>query len=346
MGLRTGVPTPVNRPAPPSSPPTDHGAGDFDAAFAGLFDGDESTKEIKPNEEEGAEELEDEETEKENPPVVVEEPSNEDPIDKIEASAKAAREKWKLQKELKEAKAELEKLKADGQKGAFLDDENPLREITKRKGWSKDDIVAKALEAMEDDGMTEAEAKKEVRALTEEEIYEKVTKRIKEDQEAEREQNEKNKVTHDRIEQFKGKIKEFTATNSEKYPLVDGMGGIGHAYKLIEDDYMKNEEEYGVEYAQKNLMTIEKAVKQVNDNLASSVKNALKSDHVRKYILSVIKEDGGKDTKDAQLEDLFQLEDEEPQTLTNGVHRRSTDPKDSRELTDDERFEQAFSYLG
>lgn len=91
-------------------------------------------------------------------------------------------------------------------------------------------------------------------------------------------------------------------------------------------------------------MTVEQASKKVNEMLASSVKNALKSEHVKKFILSAIKEDGSKETKDNQSEDFFQLEDE-PQTLTNSIHKRITDPRDSRELTENERFEQAFAYL-
>lgn len=338
MGLRNSGNTPVS-----STAPTDHSSGDFESAFSDLLGGGQENPEAE--EVEGLEGEGHEEAKEDQAPQLVKESTEQDPIDKIEEAAKAAREKWKLQKELKEAKAELEKLKSEGKKGSVLDTDNPLREITKLKGWSKDDIVQKALEAMEDDGMTPEQAEKKVESMSQEELIAKVKAELKAEQEAEREQNEKAKITHERIEKFKEKIKEFTGQNAEKYPLIDGMGGVGHVYKMIEDDYIKNEEEYGVEYAQKNIMTIEKAAKAINDKLASSVKDALKSDHVRKYILSIIKEDGGRSTKDNQLEDFFQLEDAEPETLTNSVHRRSTDPKDSRELTEEERFEQAFAYL-
>lgn len=316
--------------------------GDFNAAFADLL-GDEAKPKAAPAPASTEEDDEIEEVNDETAPVE-KTPGEEDPIDKIEASTKAAREKWQLQKKNKELEAELEKLKADGKKGINVDSENPLREIGKLKGWSKDDIVNKALEALEDEGFTEAEAKAEVKTLSQEEIIAKVKAELK--KEAEEEANEKQKMsaTETAINGFKAKIKTFAVDNAEKYPLIDGLGGVEAVYKTIEDDYMNKEKEFGVEWAQKNMMTVDQASKKVNEMLASSVRNALKSDHVRKYILAAIKEDGSKSTGDNQLEDFFQLQDE-PHTLTNSVHKKVTDPKDSRELTEDERFKQAFAYL-
>lgn len=318
--------------------------GDFNAAFADLL-GEEAKPKVNPAPA-SSEEDDDEIEEVNDETVAVEKTPGEgiDPIEKIEASAKAAREKWQLQKENKELKAQLEKLAADGKKGINVDSENPLREIGKLKGWSKDDIVNKALEALEDEGFTEAEAKAEVKTLSQEEIIAKVKAELKKEQEAEAEEKQKMTATETAINNFKTKIKTFAVENAEKYPLIDGLGGVEAVYKTIEDDYMTKEKEYGVEWAQKNMMTVDQASKKVNEMLASSVRNALKSDHVRKYILAAIKEDGSKNAGDNQLEDFFQLQDE-PHTLTNSVHKKVTDPKDSRELTDDERFKQAFAYL-
>lgn len=303
--------------------------GDFNSAFSSLMEGDESESVEETSSQESAESQE--------PPKI-------DPIEEIEANTRAAREKWKLQKELKDLKAEMEKLKTNGSKAVNVDSDNPLKELGKLKGWSKDDIVNKALEALEDDGMTEEEAKKEVKSLSYEEIVQKVKDDLKKERAQEEEENGKRSATEKAINTFKEGIKKFATDNAEKYPLIEGLGGVDGVYKTIEDDYMKKEEEFGVEWAQKNMMTVEQASKKVNEILASSVKNALKSEHVKKFILSAIKEDSSKETKDTQSEDFFQLEDE-PQTLTNSVHKRITDPKDSRELTENERFEQAFAYL-
>lgn len=316
--------------------------GDFNSAFADLLGDDapkpKADKEMNPHEEEGAEELEDEEVEE--APLGESKSIEQDPIEGIEANAKAAREKWKLQKENKELKAEMEKLKAEKKTGFNVDSDNPLREIGKLKGWTKDDIVNKALEAMEDDGLSPEAAEKKVSNLSEEEIIEKVTKRLK----AEQEEENRKKETTSTISTFKEKIKTYAKENAEKFPLIDGLGGSDSVYQTIEQDYLAKEEEFGVEYAQKNMMSVEQAAKKVNDTLAQSVKNTLKSEHVRKFILAALKDEGVKGTKGNQLEDFFQLE-EEPQTLTNNSHRKITDPKDSRELTDDERFEQSFAYL-
>lgn len=337
MGLRSGPNQAVIKSSAASG---QSDQGDFNSAFADLLgDGVSApSKEIKPHEEEGAEEFENEEAE-EAPPGEPK-PVEQDPIEGIEANAKAAREKWKLQKELKEAKAELEKLKTEKPKGIDIDSENPFKEIGKIKGWTKDDIVNKALEAMEDDGLSPEQAEKKVDSMS----YEEIVAKVKADLKAEQEEESRKNETSSTINGFKEKIKSYTKENAEKFPLIDGLGGSESVYQTIEQDYLENEKEYGVEYAQKNIMTMEQAAKKVNDTLAQSVKNTLKSEHVRKFILNALKEEGVKVNPDNQLEDFFQLEDE-PQTLTNASHRKITDPKDSRELTEDERFEQAFSYL-
>lgn len=322
MGLRTGTSLPATTAANQGN------QGDFDSAFSSLL-GEEETVESG-----------EVESKTQEPP-----PKEDDPIDRIEENAKAAREKWKLQKEMKDLKAEIERLKTEGKKGISVDSDNPLKEIGKLKGWSKDDIVTKALEALEDDGMTAEEAKKEVKSLTEAEIIAKVKEELRKEAALEAEQNGKIAQTDKVINDFKSNIKKFAVENAEKYPLIDGLGGADAVYKAIEDDYLAKEEEFGIEYAQKNMLSVEEASKKINEMLAINVKGALKSDHVRKFILAALKEGGNKQAEDNQLEDIFQSQDEEPQTLTNSVHKKITDPKDSRDLTDEERFKQAFSYL-
>jgi transcriptional regulator NrdR family protein len=343
MGLRTPGTGPNQAVIKTSAASGQSDQGDFESAFADLLKEDapkpKADKEMKPHEEEGAEDLEDDE-EIETTDLDEPKPVEQDPIESIEANAKAAREKWKLQKENKELKAELEKAKAEKSSGINVDSDNPLRDLGKLKGWSKDDIVNKALEAMEDDGLTPEEAKKEVKTMTQEEIIAKVKAELK----AEAEEENKKNITTKTINEFKEKIKTYAKDNADKFPLIDGLGGSESVYQTIEQDYLQKEEEFGVEYAQKNMMTVEQAAKKVNDTLAQSVRNTLKSEHVRKFILAALKEEGTKETKGDQLEDFFQLEDE-PSTLTNKSHRKITDPKDSRELTEEERFEQAFAYL-
>lgn len=326
MGMRQQAAAPV------AQQPTDHAAGDFESAFGGMLDEEPKAKTSQGYGDDDEEEDEDELEPRE---------ALEDPIDRLEEASKAAKEKWRMQKENKELKARLEKLEAEGKKGAVLDSENPLREITKLKKWSKDDIINKALEAMEDDGLTETEAKEEVKHLTEDEIYEKVMNRIKEDQA----KAEEGKQVEGVIGNFKNSIKEFAVKNAERFPLIDGLGGLDGVYSMIEAKWHKDAEEGGDEYATKNMLSIEAASKKINDQLASSVKAALQSNHVRQFIQRLLKEEPRREqAEDSQLEDFFQSE-EEQSTLTNKTVRKVTDPKDSRELTEEERFKSSFSYL-
>jgi hypothetical protein len=324
MGLRTAAPVQTTQ----ASNQADQ--GDFDSAFSSLLSEDDGAPGTPPATP-GAE----------NEEEVIKAPEHDSEIETVEANAKAAREKWKMQKENKDLKARLAELEGKAKKGNIVDSDNPLRDIRQLKGWTKEDIVSKALEAMEDDGLSSAEAEKKVDAMSYEEIVAKVKADLEKDAE------EKNKVskTEETIKNFKSKIVQYAKDNAEKFPLIDGLGGSEGVYSTIEQDYIKKEEEMGTEYAQKNMMTVEQASKIVNEKLASSVKNALQSKYVRSFILNAIKEDGGKGGKETQLEDFLQLEDEEPRTLTNSVHKKVTDPKDSKELTDDERFEQSFAYL-
>lgn len=328
MGLRTAPATPAQTASNGSD------QGDFESAFASLLD--ETPGQTQPK----AEDLQDE-TEEEKPAPAKEA----DPLDEIEKKQIEQREKWKVQKENKELKARLAELEGKAKTGIDVDSDNPLRDIRKLKGWSKDDIVNKALEALEDEGFSTEEAQEKVDKMSYEDIY----KRVKEDLAKEQAEQEKTKKESEEINgkvtAFKNEIKDFATKNADKYPLIDGLGGLDLVYQTIEDDFKKKSEEYDFEYAAKNMMKIDQATKLVNEKLASSVKNALKSNHVRQFILAAIKEEGGTGKpNDSQLEDFFQLEDE-PQTLTNSNAKRLTDPKDSRDMTDEERFQQAFAYL-
>lgn len=329
MGLRT-----PGTPAIPSTQASNQSdQGDFESAFSSLLN-DSDPGGTPPV-------VETHEGEEHEEQVAKPEPENDNEIETVEANARAAREKWKMQKENKDLKARLAELEGKAQKGNIVDSDNPLRDIRQLKGWSKEDIVAKALEAMEDDGLSSEEAEEKVEKMS----YEEIVKKVKEDLAKESEEKSQKATVEKAINDFKAKITQYTKDNAEKFPLIDGLGGANSVYSTIEQDYAAKEKEFGVEYAQKNMMTVEAAAKQVNEKLASSVKNALQSKYVRSFILSIIKDDNTKEGKDTQLEDFFQLEDGQPRTLTNSVHKKVTDPKDSKELTDDERFEQAFAYL-
>lgn len=261
-----------------------------------------------------------------------------DPISSLEEKQAEARAKWKYEKRIKELEQQLaEKGK---QTGIDPNADTALKDLVKAKGWGHDDIVNKALEVLEDEGMTKEEAKKEVKGMSYEEIVAKVKEELKQEQEkSTSEMMEKQKIDK-AVNDFKGNIKKFAQENAEKFPLVDALGVTDNVYSMVEQDYLQKEEEFGTEYALKNMMKIEDAVKKVNETLATEIKTALKSDHVRKFLSDLLK---GQESNQSQEKD-FQLEDEFS-TLTNDSYRKVTDPKDHREMSSEEALAAAFNYL-
>lgn len=266
------------------------------------------------------------------------EPEGKDPIDSLEAKQKEARAKWAYEKRIKELEQKLAEREKSG--NINLDSDNPIKELAKTKKWSQDELVNKALEVLEEEGMTTDEAKAEVKTMSQEEIIAKV----KEDLRKEQEENEQRAKSEKAISDFKESIKKFATENAEKYPLVESLGVTENVYKVIEQDYLAKADEFGDEYALKNMMKMEDAVKKVNESLASEIKTALKSENMRKFLLQAIKEESGSKEKSNQSEDDSQLEDEFA-TLTNDFMRQVTDPKDQRKMSNEEALADAFKYL-
>lgn len=261
-----------------------------------------------------------------------------DPISSLEEKQAEARAKWKYEKRIKELEQQLAEKAKSGSINPESD--NPIKDLKKAKGWSHDDIVNKALEALEDEGMTKEEAKEEVKGMSYEEIVAKVKEDLKQEQEKQTlEVAEKQKVEK-AVTEFKGNIKKFAQENAEKFPLVDALGVTDNVYSMIEQDYLSKEDEFGTEYALKNMMKIEDAVKKVNETLATEIKTALKSDHVKKFLTQLLKEgqSSNPSEENSQLEDEFA-------TLTNDSYRKVTDPKDHRDMSNEEALAAAFNYL-
>lgn len=345
MGLRGTGSAPSNGPASQHAPEGLSGRdlGDFESAFGDMFAESSTTtpvvkpaqKFVDPDDEE-EEELDGEGQPK--PAAVEIKPIEKDPLEGIEESQRQARDKWKLQKELRELKEQIAELK----KPAAADKDpkaNPF------KGLKPDDIVAQALAAMEDDGMSTDQAKKAVSNMTPDEIIAKAKEEIRREIQEERSKGEEEASVTQAINGFKQKIKDFSKEKAADYPLIDGLGVHEMVYGLVEKDYADKEREFGAEYAQKNMMTIEQAAKKANEKLASELRSALKSPHMKKFVLELAKEGGNPADDSNQLEDFSQLEDEGSRTLTNSVHRRVTDPKDIRTLSEEEQMAQAFAYL-
>jgi len=337
MGMRNGQ-TQVANHAPEGTSGSD--LSDFENAFGGMFEGNQQNEAAQERfSQADADEVEEtEELEEASAPIEHERKLEHDPLDGIEQKRLQAREKFKLQRENKDLKERLERLERGFQEKESKPSGNPF------KGLKPDDIVQQALAAMESDGYSEEEAKKEMKTMSPEEIIAKAKEELRRELQEERQKEVEKSSESQAVDNFKRKIEQFTTQAAEAYPLVGALGGIDHVYSMIESDYMNNENEFGTEYAMENMLSIEAATKKVNQMLAQEVKNALKSNHMRKFILAAIKEDGGKNESSDQSDEFNQLE-ESIGTLTNSVHKRVTDPRDIRTMTDDEALEQSFAYL-
>lgn len=342
MGLRApgAGSTPAAQHAPEGTSGQD--LSDFDSAFGDMFTSDPAVPatQSKPvNKFADPDDDEDEELDEDKKPTIEAKPPEKDPLEGLEEAQRNAKDKWRLQKELKELKEQVALLTkpAAGNKDPGA---NPL------KGKTQDEIINLAMAAMDDDGLTEEQADKKLQTMSTDEIIKKAKEEMRKEMQEENVKSEGERRAEQAISTFKKNIDTHITEKGEAYPVLAGLGGTDHVYAMIEKDYLAKEEEFGQEYAQKHMMKIEDAAKKVNETLASEVRKALKSPHMKKFILELAKDGGDSDSDSNQSQDEFaQLEDQGSRTLTNSVHRRVTDPKDMRTLTNEEALAQSFAYL-
>lgn len=317
---------------------------DFGSAFDGIFSQEETPRQkqdaITNNPDDEEEEFDGEGNPIKPEPIIKQEPIEAiDPLAGLEEKQRAAKDKWKAQQKEKAYEERIAQLEA--KIAGVSDVKNVL------KGKTHDEIVDLALAAMEEDGATPEQAQNKVDNMTQAELVAKVKEDLRKEMEEERKQAQIQNQSEQALNNFREKIKSVSQEKAGEYPLVGGLGGDEQVFRMISEDYEKNEKEFGQEFASKNMMTIDQGLKKVNEVLASSVLNALKSEHVKNFIIKALK-DGSLNDKaqdKSQLEDFSQLEDYGNTTLTNNVHRKVTDPKDIRELSDEEQLAQAFSYV-
>jgi|ERR1017187_5218210 hypothetical protein len=224
-------------------------------------------------------------------------------LDRIEREQKHRREMFRNQERIKQLEKQLGDT-SNKASGIDLDAKNPFKEVARVKNLTQDDIVKLALEAM-DDKMSTSEKKEELKSSTPEEIAALVRKQLDE----ERLKETKTKAEQQAIDDYKKGIKEQILKEEEKYPLVESLGGTNQVYEAIELKFLEDSKEYGEEYARENMLSIEDAAKKVNENLANAVKTALKSKHLREFLLNAIKDDA-KEVGDQSKEDNSSQEEE------------------------------------
>jgi hypothetical protein len=194
--------------------------------------------------------------------------------------------------------------------------------VAKAKNMSQDDIVRLALEAMDDD-LTPAEKKDEFKNLSPQEIADLVKKQLREEQEKEKADLTAKDLESKAISDFKENISKKAIELEADYPLVNSLGGTDSVYNMIEEQFLADSKEFGEEYAKENIMSTDDAIKKVNETLAISVKEALKSKHLKKFLLDNIKEDNVEEGNQSEVDE--QLEDRDV-TLNNKQFRSGTEP--------------------
>lgn len=250
-------------------------------------------------------------------PAEVKQETKEDNLDRIEREQRHRREQFKLQQRIKELEGKQGN-PSDKASTIDLNAKNPFKEVVKAKNMTQDEIVRLALEAMDDD-LSPEEKKEELKASTPEEIAKLVKKQLEEERVAEEKKNQESKAVTD----FKASIASEANKLAEKYPLVDSLGGSEQAYMLIEQQFLADSKEFGEEYAQENMMKIEDAIQKTNETLAITVKQALKSKHLKDFLLKAIKEEGGE--AEEQSDGDNQLKENEI-TLNNKAFSSGTEP--------------------
>lgn len=320
---------------------------DFESAFGGVFNGSEGKREsaqsrFTPDEEETEEDIDesvgqiggDQVTEKAPGEQTQNEKINQVEVDalaEIENKQRLAREKWNTQKTLKELQEENKRLKEEMAKAPK----------TPFEGKTGDDIIQMALAALEGNGDTPEEAEDKLKGKSMKEIAAIIKEELRQEMEAEKSERERISAEKQAEQDFKAQLTKVAESQAEKFPLVSGLGGIDHVYQMIVEDFDQKKKEFGEEYATENVMKASEAMKKVNDLLENNVKDALKSESVRRFVMNALK-DGSFDQSKGNNQNNG---DQGASTLSNSLHRKVTDPVDMRSMTDEEAFEAAFNYL-
>lgn len=174
------------------------------------------------------------------------------------------------------------------------------------------------------------EAPSEDKKFTEKDVAELVRKEIEQMKKVEKDQEQETQV----VTNFKNKISEHIKTEADKYPIIEATGNQDMVYDLIEQDYIKNQDMYGQEWAIENMMDIGKAAEAVQKHLAKDFESMLKSDSIKKFILQYY-----------NLGDQKSHEAQKMPTLSSNLQASTSTPKPDHLMSESERMAEALSLL-
>jgi hypothetical protein len=211
------------------------------------------------------------------------------------------RERQKMHKEMQELRSQLEQMKT----------KKP--EEKEEEGDSFEDYFKKLMAGDEEKNKGKGEEEDEDRPLTKKEMLQMWEEKEKKNRELE-EKNIKEMEVEIQVEKFKTKILGEVSKVAETSPVLAMIGGnddqVETIYDLIDQDYRRNVEEFGEEYAGKNIMTVEAAIKQTENYLATQLKTMITSNKGYRSLLVKLLGEAGETSESSSTQ---------PNTLTNSL---------------------------
>lgn len=260
------------------------------------------------------------------PPAQEQEPPKPDQWAELTAQQ---RELWKAKKEVSDMKAEIEKLRAENE-SKYGNIENVV------KNFMGDD--AGDLDPHNQPGSPDFDPVKYEAELTQK-IMEKVQGHTK--------QTEEQKQLDAEIHNFKSELKGFLSEKAGDFPLTSGMGSEELVFEIIEQQYQKDANEYGYEYADQHMLSSEEATKRAEGHLASEIQKVLQSPHMRDYLLTQINQIRAQNPQTGVENQSRENQSSQTSTLTNNMGQTSSQNQriDERAMTDEEAFNRALSLV-
>jgi hypothetical protein len=160
--------------------------------------------------------------------------------------------------------------------------------------------------------------------------------RMKEEEEKKRQETEDQEMTRleneYQAEKAKKSASAFIEQNAEKYPFLAESKNVDLVLEVIGQQYDKDLEEYGEEYALQKAMNFEQASQITEKYLASQLDSMLNSPKIANYLRQKLGLSSNEESSQS----------EEPRTLTNEIYENSSA---HGELDEEERMRRAVAAI-
>ena len=253
-------------------------------------------------------------------------------IDELEALTREQREIWKLNKQLKEDRALLQKDREEIERLR----NNPKELLGMKDAKNVEDIISKLFDEEQEKPKNEHKDPEELYAEIEAKVLAKIEAQQKEKEESTLMESEKREF-YSGIEQY---IKQ-----EGTYSLVEGMGESKLVGEVIEAQYQQDVETYGKERAIEMMMKPSEAAQRVEKYLASQIESVLQSPKVREFVSKALGVATSKPVEQGNQLNQDKLR-QSSQTLNNDDYTApSSGGVVDANLTDEEAFHRALQLI-